>query len=37
MHFSLIEKNRLSFIDSDSLCRGALYGRFDCSKKGQWC
>ena len=35
MHYSLIEK-KMFFIDSDSFCRGFLYGRFDCSEKGQW-
>ena len=30
MHYSLMGKIRLPFIDSDLLYRGALNGRFDC-------
>ena len=30
MHFSLMGKTRLPFIDSDLLYRGALKGRLDC-------
>jgi hypothetical protein len=30
MHYSLMGKMRLPFIDSDLLFRGALEGRFDC-------
>ena len=33
MHYSLMGKMRLHFIDSDLLYRGSLYlGRFDCTR-----
>ena len=31
MHYTIMEKMRLPFIDSGLLYRGALYGRFDCN------
>ena len=33
MHYTLMGKMRLPFIDSGLLYRGALYGRFDCKWK----
>ena len=30
MYYSLMEKMRLPFIDSDLLYRGGIEGRFDC-------
>jgi len=37
MHYSLMRKMRLPFINSDLLYRGALWGRFDWFIMESWC